>query len=372
MLSIWNLDFEITVRSVFWKQWIRAALSGTTGSKKRVCPSLSGRIHFFFVSTTCPELHSRSLPTTMTFPLNPHYTRRLAAVGVLLAQMFVGSQAQALQTGQTYFAHGAQSVYAALMPEAGHAQLYGYALYYEAASVLDADGNKIAGLDAEAIAMAPRALYTWRPKLWGFKMTTGAFFTVLSSGLQAGDEEAFDTGPFDFGIEPLYLSRSFGNWHTMFGTTVYFPWGSYDENSPVNSTLNRYGGALVANLTWTPTSRWDVSLAWGYEFAGRNKDTQYRDGATTGLTYGMGYRAFAARRWDFGLSGFYLLQVEDDHQSGHAINDSRTRKFAIGPKIGYWLKPTAAVYVQVQNEVEVRNAPRGDYYWLMFALPLPI
>lgn len=309
----------------------------------------------------------------MTLSPNLRFRRVLAAsLCLLLAQILASPRAYALQTGQTYFAHGAQSVYAALMPQPGAAQFYGYVLFYDASSVRDADGEPVGDLQAQAIAMAPRVLYTWRPTLWGFKMTSGAFATVLSAGLQSGEEESFDTGPYDYGIEPLYLSRSFGNWHTMFGTAVYLPWGSYDEDSPVNSTLNRYGGALVANLTWTPTPRWDVSLAWGYEFAGRNRDTQYRDGATTGVTYGIGYRAFAERRWDFGLSGFYLLQVEDDHQSGRALEDSRTRKLAIGPKVGYWLTSGTAVYVQVQREVEVRNAPRGDYYWLMFAFPLPI
>lgn len=307
----------------------------------------------------------------MTLSPNLRLRRVIAsALCLLIAQILASPRAYALQTGQTYFAHGANSVYAAMVPQPGAAQFYGYFLFYDAASVRDADGESVDGLEAQAIAMAPRILYTWRPTLWGFKMTSGVFATLLSAGLKVGDEETFDTGPFNYGIEPLYLTRSFGNWHTNFGTAIYMPWGSYDEESPVNSTLNRYGGALIGIVTWTPTPRWDVSLAWGYEFAGRNRDTEYRDGASTGVTYGIGYRAFADRRWDFGLSGIYLLQVEDDHQSGRAIEDSRTRKFAVGPKIGYWLTPGAAVYLQMHNEVEVRNAPQGDYYWLMFAFPL--
>lgn len=305
------------------------------------------------------------------FPALKMADRPFRVACVLALLMLASPGVHALQNGQSYFAHGAQSVYAAMLPKPGTAQVYGYVLYFDSSSILDADGNALPGIQAQAIAAAPRVLYTWRPSLWGFKMTSGGFFTVLSAGLESGDEEFFDTGPFDYGFEPLYLSRSFGNWHTMFGTTLYLPWGSYDENSPVNSTLNRYGGALVANLTWTPTSRWDVSLAWGYEFSGRNRDTQYRDGGATGLTYGVGYRAFDERRWDFGLSGFYLLQVEDDRQSGRRIADSRTRKFAIGPKVGYWLTLGSAIYVQWQHDAEVRNAPKGDYYWLMFSFPWP-
>lgn len=288
------------------------------------------------------------------------------------ALLFINSSAQASQTGQTYYAHGAQTVYAAITPQPGGSQFYGYVLFYEAGTVRDADGDAVGDLEAQAIAMAPRVLHTWKRSLWGFKMTSGAFATLLSAGLRAGQDEDYDTGPFDFGIEPLYLSRSFGNWHTMFGTSLYFPWGSYDEDSPVNSTLNRFGGSATVNLTWTPTPRWDLSLAWGTEFAGRNRDSQYRDGASTGLTYGIGYRAFADRRWDFGISGLATAQFEDDRQSGRVVEDRRTRKFAIGPKVGYWFTPAAAVYLQAQTELEVRNAPKGEYYWLMFSFPLSI
>ncbi|WP_133880305.1 transporter [Panacagrimonas perspica] len=56
------------------------------------------------------------------------------------------------------------------------------------------------------------------------------------------------------------------------------------------------------------------------------------------------------------------MQVEDDRPSGRVIEDRRTRKFAIGPKLGYWPSPTVAVYAQIQKEYDVRNAPRGEYY----------
>ena len=279
-------------------------------------------------------------------------------------------EAHASQTGQTYFAHGAQTIYSALLPPPGQAQFYGYFLFYEAGSVRDADGRKTEGVEAQAMAMAPRVVYTWKQGLWGFKLSSGVFATMMSAGVKTPAGEDFDTGPFNFGFEPLYFTRSFGNWHVLLGTSIFCPWGSYDPESPVNSTLNRYGGSINGNLTWTPTPRWDVTLSWGYEFAGRNRDTQYRDGAQTGITYGVGYRLGAERRWDVGISGFYTAQVEDDRQSGHVVDDHRTRKFAIGPKLGYWVTPAAGVFFQVQKEYETRNAPQGEYYWLMFAFPL--
>lgn len=86
-------------------------------------------------------------------------------------------------------------MYAALLPQPGHAQFYGYTLFYEAGSVRDADGERIDGIEAQAIAMAPRVLYTWKPSLWGFKLTSALFPTVLSAGIQTPEDEEFDTAP---------------------------------------------------------------------------------------------------------------------------------------------------------------------------------
>jgi hypothetical protein len=193
---------------------------------------------------------------------------------------------------------------------------------------------------------------------------------AVSVGIDTPLGESFDYGPTLLGIEPLYLSRSFGAWHSVFGAVIYLPLGSYDDQSPANAALDRYGGALNGGLTWTPTPRWDLSLNLGYEFKGRNRHTQYRDGQQTGMSYGVAYRPFADMRWDVGVSGFYTVQVEDDRQSGHVIADRRVRKFAVGPKASFWFTPAASVILQFHREYETRNAPRGDLFWLMFSFPL--
>jgi hypothetical protein len=292
--------------------------------------------------------------------------RRVAAAGLALG----AASAMAAETRQTYYAHGAQSVYAAFMPPPGKTQFYGYSLFYDASSIRDAAGDAIPGISAKALAAAPRILHTLERELFGFKVSFGVLALFINSSLDTPAGQAVDYGPTLWGIEPFYLSRSEGDWHFLFGPVLYFPWGHYDPNAGVNVMLNRIGGALSGAVTWTPTPRWDVSVTAGHEFKGRNRDTQYRDGQQLGITYGIAHRPFADMRWDFGLSGQYTVQLEDDRQSGQVIPNNRIRKFTIGPKVGYWFSQSTAVIFQWHKEYAVQNAPRGDSYWLMFSFPL--
>lgn len=307
------------------------------------------------------------MPSAVTAALRCAYLRCLIAA---LAFVFPVSSALASASGSTYFGHGAQTVYAGLLPAPGATQFYAYAQFYDAEALRDDDGAAVPGVQAQAIAFAPRVIHTWKQGLWGWNASSGVFALLVNLGVDTPQGEFFDNGPSMFGIEPLYLTRAVGNLHYLIGTVLYIPWGDYDTQSPANSSLNHYSGALNGSLTWMPTQRWDISLNAGYEFKGRNRDTEYRDGAQAGLTYGVGHRPFQDTRWDLGFSGYYTVQVEDDHQSGETVADRRLRKFVIGPKLGYWFNPAAAVILQWHHEYEVRNAGRGDAYWVMFAFPL--
>lgn len=294
---------------------------------------------------------------------------RLSRPLMMMLTALVAGPAVAAETGQTYYAHGAQVAYSGFMPAPGATQFYAYSLFYDAASIRDNDGNRVPGISAQAIAIAPRALYTFEQPWSGYKVSVGAYAVALNSGLKTPVGDFFDNGIAYFGPE-VYLSRSFGDIHVMGGLVTYLPSGHYDPNAAANVMLNRYGGAINTAMSWVPTPRWDVSLTFGHEFKGRNRDTQYRDGQQTGLTYGVAYRPFEDRRWDLGFSGDYTVQVEDDRQSGETVSGKRLRKFAIGPKASFWFSPTATVIVQWHKEYEARNAPRGDLFWLLFGFPL--
>lgn len=302
-------------------------------------------------------------------PLAQPFSTRARRLLIALALGVATAPAFAAESGQTYYAHGAQVAYSGIMPAPGKTQFYGYSLFYDAATLRDNAGDRVPDISAQAFALAPRVLYTFEQPWRGFKVSVGGFAQAISSGLRTPAGDAFDNGVTLFGPE-AYLSRSFGDVHVMAGLIAYLPWGNYDPNAAVNVMLNRYGGAISTALSWLPTPRWDISFTFGHEFKGRNRDTQYRDGQQTGLTYGVAYRPFDDMRWDVGFSGNYTVQIEDDRQSGVTVSGQRLRKFAIGPKASFWFTPTTAVILQWHKEYEVRNAPRGDLFWLLFAFPL--
>lgn len=60
---------------------------------------------------------------------------RVIVLRRLLLALILGVSAVpalAAESGQTYFAHGAQTVYAGMMPPPGKTQIYGYTQFYKA------------------------------------------------------------------------------------------------------------------------------------------------------------------------------------------------------------------------------------------------
>lgn len=300
--------------------------------------------------------------------------RRLAAAASILAlgaTLGFPAAAPAAEAGFSNFPHGAQTTYSAFVPAPGTTSFFGYALYIDASSVRDNNGDKVPGVSLDAFALAPRIVHTWNSTLFGWKMTTGGVLQGIHVDVKVPGADDKDTGPTLLGIEPLYLSRTFGTLTLFTGPLIYLPLGSYDRNQIANSNLNYGSFAYQASASWNPTSRWDVSLNYAIEFKGENEETNYESGNHNGLTFGVGYKPFADQRWDLGFSGFFSRQLTDDKIDGERVpGGGRTEKFAIGPKLVYWISPAAAIVAQWHHESDVENAPKGDLFWLECTFPL--
>lgn len=281
-----------------------------------------------------------------------------------------GAPALAAEAGLSNFPYGAQTTYAAFVPAPGTTSFYGYALYLHADSIRDGDGNKIPGTSVEVFALAPRLLHTWESTFFGWKMTSGAVTEGLYAHVKVPGDEDDDTGPTLVGFEPLYLSRTFGAWTFFHGPLVYLPLGQYHPGDPANSNVNYRSYAYQGSVSWNPNARLDVSLNTAIEFKGENKKTNYRAGPQASVTFGMGYKAFDDQRWDIGVSGYYTNGLADDKIGGSKVpGGGRTEKFAIGPKLVYWINPGAAIVAQWHHELMAENAARGDLFWLECAIP---
>lgn len=295
--------------------------------------------------------------------------RFLAAA--VLGLFSIAPAVEATESGLGNFPAGAQTSYAAFLPPAGSTSFYGYALYFSSDSVRDSAGERVP-VDVEVLALAPRIVHSWKPSWAGFKLSSGLVLQGLHVEVEAGGARSEATGPGLFGVEPLYLTRSFGpHWHVLTGGILYFPLGSYDRSELANYTLNFKSYAYQGSLTWTPTPKWEASLNYAVEWKEKNRDTGYRSGDQGNLTFGFGHRPFQDQRWDLGVSGYYTHQLEDDEQNGVTVGDgNRTRRFGIGPKVVFWISPAAAIVTQWHRETNVRSAPKGDLFWVEVAFPL--
>lgn len=303
-------------------------------------------------------------------------SRTSLSIALALTAAAPGMPAQAAESGLSNFPYGAQTTYSAFVPPPGTSSFFGYALYIDADSVRDNDGEKIPGVSLSAFALAPRLLHTWSSSFHGWKMTSGGVIEGIYLDVEVPGLRDHDTGPTLLGFEPLYLSRTFenvvpGNLTLFTGPLIYLPIGSYDPNRIDNTTVNYRSFAWQASSTWNPTPRVDVSLNVAVEFKGKNTKTDYESGDQGSITFGAGYKPFDDLRWDFGFSGSYTDGLTDDKIDGNKVpGGGRTKKFAIGPKFVLWAAPGIAVVAQYHRESEVENASEGDLFWLECTFPL--
>ncbi len=289
----------------------------------------------------------------------------------LLSVGLVAGPSTAAENGLSNFPYGAQTTYAAYLPQPGNTSFFGYALYVDANSVRDDNGDKIPGLSLEAIAAAPRIVHTWSTQWAGFDLSTGGVVQGVALKVDAGDITAKNTGATLLAIEPLHLSRSVGKWRFLAGPLFYFPLGPYDVGALDNTTQNYRSITYEVASTWTPTPDIDFSLNGAVEFKSKNKATDYQSGDQASLTYGLGYRPFADKRWDLGISGYYTDGLNDDKIDGDRVpGGGRTRKFAIGPKVVYWMTPGVVFVAQYHQEMDVRNGADSNLFWLECAFPI--
>jgi hypothetical protein len=297
--------------------------------------------------------------------------RHVIGLTGLLSVCLITAPALAAENGLSNFPYGAQTTYAAYLPQRGTTSFYGYALYVRANSVRDSDGQKVPGVNLWAFAVAPRIVHTWSTQVAGFDLSSGLVVQGVTLRVQAPGLAERRSGPTLLGIEPLHLTRSFGNWRFLAGPLIYFPLGPYSPGKLDNTTQNYRSYTYELCSTWTPTPNFDFSLNGAIEYKSKNMADDYRSGKQASITYGFGYRPFADRHWDLGLSGYYTNGLNDDTIDGNAVpGGGRTRKFAVGPKVVYWITPAAAIVAQYHHEMIVRNGSQNNLLWLECAFPI--
>jgi hypothetical protein len=304
-------------------------------------------------------------------PLTLPTGRRILAAGIGLAARSCSPVAQATENGLVDWPAGALTVYAGLLPPPGQTQLQGYFAFYDATSFRDNAGRPVPGLRASLAAQAPRFVHTWSQTLGPFQFGIGGDMEWDYAKVKQFENRDEAVGVDILGIEPLNITTHWRDLYFMAGTEIYVPIGPYHPNRLANTSTHHLDVVPMVSVTWLPNPRWEFSGNGVVEFHMRNNATGYHSGDVLIFTCGMGDRPFAGHQaWELGLSGYYDDQFTDDTSHGvHVPDGNHLRKIAVGPKIVYWLSPSSAVVAQIHHEMAVRNAFRGDLYWIEFAVP---
>jgi hypothetical protein len=306
-------------------------------------------------------------------------TSRIRASGItggLIAALALATPALASEDGNQHFPIGVLSANAGTPPPEGMLQMQNYMLYQHDGSLVDANGAKEPfpfKLDAEVDA--PRFLYTWKGEVFaGLHYTTALVTPFVHLNLDVAGEHGQDTmlGDIDIGN---YLGKTTknGKLSFLFGFETYLPTGHYNQNALINTGSNFWSFAPSGGITYRPTHRLELT-AWGItEINTTNHATHYHSGSDVDIDFGSTWRPFrstALTNLGFGVQGYYYKQYGNDTVDGVIHADGyKGQEFGLGPQIRFnW--PYGGILFKYQHAMAVENRPKGDKFWIEFALPL--
>ena len=296
--------------------------------------------------------------------------------GCLIASLVAATPAVASENGNQHFPIGVLSANSGTPPPEGMLQLQNYMLYQNADSIVGANGAKEpVPFKLDIAVNAPRFLYTWKGDLFaGLHYTTALVVPLVHLNLDVAGAHGHDTmiGDIDVGN---YLGKTTkdGKVSFIFGFETYLPTGHYNQGALINTGSNFWTFAPSGGITYRPTKRLELT-AWGItEINTTNNATHYHSGSDADVDFGSTWRPFhsgALNNLGVGVQGYYYKQYGNDTVNG-VLHDNgyKGQEFGLGPQIRFnW--PFGGVLIKYQHAMAVENRPRGDKFWLEFALPL--
>ncbi|MET3354392.1 UNVERIFIED_ORG: hypothetical protein ABID33_002303 [Xanthobacter viscosus] len=277
--------------------------------------------------------------------------------------------ARATENGAIAYPIGVNTVMAGALPGPGETWWQNYTVYYTAGAFTDGQGNAaVPGFKADVAVNAARLLHGWDVSLGPFELVSGIVVPIMNVdvGTASGSQSSFGVG--DITLQPLYLGWS--NADKTFlgyaGVDIFIPTGGGISN-------NFYSINPLANFTWFPTPKLEISGAIGLEFHTENTDTDYRSGSLFFMDFGVNYHAFdTIPPLAIGIGGYVIKQFTDDKVEGVVYQDGfRQQGIAIGPQISYGT-PNGAIALKWQHEFATENRPEGERFWCQFLLPLRV
>jgi len=307
---------------------------------------------------------------------------------VLVAITFLPSLTMADEGGVSVWLPGQYGSLAAVPAEPGWSLPLTYYHAHADAGIgktFERGGKFAAGLDvhSDLLLLAPTYVFS--------DSVAGGQAALRITGLFGNAEVAADAtlaGPRGFFV----LSRNDSDALTAVGDLYPFAslrWNLGPHNLMTYTMLGvPVGGYKVGQLANLGTNHWSIdagggytyldsygghefSLVGGFTYNFENPDTNYRNGTSGHLDWGLSQ--FFSERLHVGLVGYFYQQLDGDSGSGAVLGDFKSRVNAIGPQIGYLFKlgrRQAYLNLKGYQEYGAKYRPEGFNIWLTFSMPL--
>jgi hypothetical protein len=284
--------------------------------------------------------------------------------------------AHATENGTEHYPVGLLTASQSVMPEPGHLEFYNYNAIYDADRFNDGHGDKLfPNFHLNAKVEAVRFIFTWPGEWNGFTISSSTAVNLFDTKLSVDGASGHHTELADTDVAPIMLGWSnHKTLHAMVTANFWLPTGTYKVDQLGNAGLNYHAMDIEAGFTWTPTKRLEIGLdTWTGFSLESNKATHYRSGNTFDADFILGWRPLKNRHnLQIGIQGDFYRQLSNDTIDGVRVGDDgfRGRQIAIGPQIRWDFKPGEGILFKYQREMDVRNRPQGNKFWLEFCLPL--
>jgi len=308
--------------------------------------------------------------------------KKSVCAGVLLTA--ASTMCVADEGGVSFWLPGQYSSFAAVPGDPGWSLPL---VYYHSSSDAGADrafrrgGAITAGLDVTADLLFAIPTYVFSTPVAGgqasvgmaaamgrVKVETSATLTGPGGGvLTGGQSDTLES------VGDLYPSASLkwnrGNHNYMAYTMAGVPVGSYSAGRLANLGTNHWSLDAGAGYTYLdPKKGHELSAVLGFTYNWENPDTDYQNGTSAHLDWAASQ--FFSEQFHAGLVGYFYQQVSGDSGSGAVLGDFKSRVYAIGPQVGYFLANKWYLNLKGYYEFDAANRPEGWNAWLVLAIPL--
>ena len=309
----------------------------------------------------------------------------IPVVLVFVLTMATSWQAEAVEGGGGVYLLGGKGSQAGILAPTGTyfaLDSYFYSGDTSISKSLPTVGGELAlGLDADVFLALASVLHVPGQEVLNGRLAYGVVVPVVHQDLTAN--ATLDLGGVVIGGsendkataigDPLLtaiLGWSEGNLHTTLNMLLNIPIGDYNEGELTNAGFNRWAFDATVVLTYlNPETGFELTVAPGVTFNGKNRDTDYRSGNEFHLEFAA--MQHLSEKYAIGINGYYYDQITGD--SGSATDDFKGRVTALGPALNFnFSLGNLPVFGKAKylREFNVKNRLEGNAAFLQFAIPL--